>query len=88
MIHKKEAAFFGQLLFYNLSSISKSKEKTTLSGGLFFGAAGRIRTADLILTKDALYRLSYSSINNPAERELRGMATEKGLEPSTSSVTG
>ena len=25
------------------------------------GAAGRIRTADLILTKDALYRLSYSS---------------------------
>ena len=27
-----------------------------------FGAAGRIRTADLILTKDALYRLSYSSI--------------------------
>ena len=30
---------------------------------LFHGAAGRIRTADLILTKDALYRLSYSSIN-------------------------
>ena len=26
------------------------------------GAAGRIRTADLILTKDALYLLSYSSI--------------------------
>ena len=44
----------------------------------FFGAAGRIRTADLILTKDALYLLSYSSI----------LATEKGLEPSTSSVTG
>ena len=43
-----------------------------------FGAAGRIRTADLILTKDALYLLSYSSI----------LATEKGLEPSTSSVTG
>ena len=29
---------------------------------MLFGAAGRIRTADLILTKDALYRLSYSSI--------------------------
>ena len=43
------------------------------------GAAGRIRTADLILTKDALYRLSYSSIK---------MATRNGLEPSTSSVTG
>ena len=28
---------------------------------LFCGAAGQIRTADLILTKDALYRLSYSS---------------------------
>ena len=45
----------------------------------FSGAAGRIRTADLILTKDALYRLSYSSIK---------MATRNGLEPSTSSVTG
>ena len=44
----------------------------------FSGAAGQIRTADLILTKDALYLLSYSS----------GLATEKGLEPSTSSVTG
>ena len=42
------------------------------------GAARQIRTADLILTKDALYLLSYSSI----------LATEKGLEPSTSSVTG
>ena len=29
---------------------------------VFVGAAGRIRTADLILTKDALYLLSYSSI--------------------------
>ena len=28
----------------------------------FSGAATRIRTGDLILTKDALYRLSYSSI--------------------------
>ena len=45
---------------------------------ILYGAAGRIRTADLILTKDALYLLSYSSI----------LATKKGLEPSTSSVTG
>ena len=30
-----------------------------------FGAAGQIRTADLILTKDALYLLSYSSIWRP-----------------------
>ena len=27
----------------------------------FHGAANQIRTGDLILTKDALYRLSYSS---------------------------
>ena len=41
------------------------------------GAAIQIRTGDLILTKDALYHLSHSS-----------MATRNGLEPSTSSVTG
>ena len=29
---------------------------------MLFGAAGQIRTADLILTKDALYLLSYSSL--------------------------
>ena len=39
----------------------------------------QIRTADLILTKDALYRLSYSSINGDPER---------GSNSSTSSVTG
>ena len=42
------------------------------------GAARQIRTADLFITNEVLYLLSYSSI----------MATEKGLEPSTSSVTG
>ena len=39
------------------------KEKAGLSG-----AAGRIRTADLILTKDALYLLSYSSKYGDPER--------------------
>ena len=29
------------------------------------GAATQIRTGDLILTKDALYRLSYSSMSVP-----------------------
>ena len=29
--------------------------------GFTYGAASQIRTGDLILTKDALYRLSYSS---------------------------
>ena len=52
------------------------------------GAAARIRTGDLILTKDALYLLSYSSILYPTGVGPWGVATEKGLEPSTSSVTG
>ena len=52
------------------------------------GAAARIRTGDLILTKDALYLLSYSSILYPTGFNPWGVATEKGLEPSASSVTG
>ena len=36
------------------------------------GAAGQIRTADLILTKDALYRLSYSSILAPGWGQVNG----------------
>ena len=47
--------------------VRKAKEKPLkpedLSG--FLGAARQIRTADLILTKDALYRLSYSSMAVP-----------------------
>ena len=61
------------------SSQSLIKQKTPKS--LDFGetgAAKQIRTADLILTKDALYLLSYSS----------KLATRIGLEPTTSSVTG
>ena len=45
---------------------------------LAFGAAIQIRTGDLILTKDALYQLSYSSKWRPGI----------GLEPTTPSVTG
>ena len=45
--------------------VTNIKEKDRFSGKKrsFPGAAGRIRTADLILTKDALYLLSYSSIH-------------------------
>ena len=44
----------------------KKKKTCNRSGYRFFsGAATRIRTGDLILTKDALYRLSYSSIQIP-----------------------
>ena len=65
--------------------IKKSPEQS----GLCFddGAAGQIRTGDLILTKDALYLLSYSS-KVYAPKFGAYVATEKGLEPSTSGVTG
>ena len=92
--------------------VAKSKENTHFSREkwVFCGAAGRIRTADLILTKDALYLLSYSSMYaayaalfkkavallptvSPDYYQLRTstlflLATQNGLEPSTSSVTG
>ena len=42
-----------------LSSISKTKKHPQ---GVLFGAATRIRTGDLILTKDVLYQLSHSSV--------------------------
>ena len=38
-----------------------AKKRPPQWGNRFSGAAGQIRTADLILTKDALYLLSYSS---------------------------
>ena len=38
---------------------------------MLFGAAGRIRTADLILTKDALYLLSYISEANDKNYTLK-----------------
>ncbi len=43
-----------------------------------YGASGRNRTNDTGIFSPLLYQLSYRGI----------MATEKGLEPSTSSVTG
>ena len=36
----------------------------------FSGAAGQIRTADLVITNDALYRLSYSSKSLSQERSV------------------
>ena len=50
-----------------LRAKDQEKKKTCNRCGyrLFSGAATRIRTGDLILTKDALYRLSYSSIQIP-----------------------
>ncbi len=40
-----------------------AKEKD-YPGSLFFGACGRARTADLLITNQLLYRLSHTSTNN------------------------
>ena len=68
----------------NGTNNKKGIDQTTDS---FSGADSQIRTGDLILTKDALYLLSYiSKFYAPSRRGI--VATEKGLEPSTSGVTG
>ena len=43
----------------------EKKSEQAIQSLLRLGAAIQIRTGDLILTKDALYRLSYSSIRSP-----------------------
>ena len=51
-----------------LKSCKKQKKiPETIGFQVLCGAAGRIRTADLVLTKDALYLLSYSSIYGDQE---------------------
>ena len=52
------------------------------------GDCNRFELGDLILTKDALYRLSYSSERKNGTITVPFLATRMGLEPSTSSVTG
>ena len=50
------------------------KRDSTFVKSLFHGAVTRIRTGDLILTKDALYLLSYNSISDSFDiiaREVR-----------------
>ncbi len=62
---------YGVILFFSVrndvaSGGYKHKKKDTISIVSFlFGAANQSRTGDLILTKDALYLLSYSSIWRP-----------------------
>ena len=48
-----------------------------------YGAGNRTRTYNLLITSQLLYQLSHTSI-----LILKLVATWKGLEPSTSSVTG
>ena len=49
------------ILTHTISVVFATKKLRKPKFSMLFGAAGRIRTADLILTKDALYLLSYSS---------------------------
>ena len=49
------------ILTYTKKSKIATKKPRKPKFSRLFGAARQIRTADLILTKDALYRLSYSS---------------------------
>ena len=41
---------------------TETKKRSVQMDEPLFGAAGQIRTADLVITNDALYRLSYSSM--------------------------
>ena len=62
--HKIRAHPFVKIDCLGMRSASSphAKQKALKSADFkAFGAAGQIRTADLILTKDALYLLSYSS---------------------------
>ena len=55
------------ILTHTIFSVFATKKHRKPKLSMLFGAAGQIRTADLILTKDALYLLSYSSIYGDQE---------------------
>ena len=55
------------ILTHTIFDVFAAKKHRKPKFSMPFGAAGRIRTADLILTKDALYLLSYSSIYGDQE---------------------
>ena len=48
------------------------KKRTALFKAVLFGADNQIRTGDLILTKDALYLLSYISIGRGSRDRTHG----------------
>ena len=56
-------------LFWFYSYVKKKKSRTLSCAA--FGAAKQIRTADLVITNDVLYHLSYSSIFYAADFHLR-----------------
>ncbi len=51
------------LIPYQASFVGLDKKRSNPKVASFFGAATRIRTGDLILTKDVLYQLSHSSVD-------------------------
>ena len=53
-----------------------------------FGAQSRNRTNDTGIFSPLLYRLSYLGLKRDRLAGAGPLATQKGLEPSTSSVTG
>ncbi len=63
-----------RVMIYNCFAMDK---KTTSRNLSFFGAAARNRTADLILTKDALYRLSHSSVTTELLYHRKTVCQEK-----------
>ena len=54
-----------------ISYYKSAKEKPAHFRVRVFGAAKQIRTADLVITNDVLYHLSYSSIFYAADLHLR-----------------
>ena len=52
------------------------------------GASGRNRTSDTRIFSPLLYQLSYLGIEKGSDKISTLLATRKGLEPSTSGVTG
>ena len=52
------------------------------------GAGEGNRTRNLLITNQLLCQLSYTSADSMVLSDKKKMATRKGLEPSTSSVTG
>ena len=52
------------------------------------GAGEGNRTPNLLITNQLLCQLSYASVVSMVNEQRKKMATRKGLEPSTSSVTG
>ena len=52
------------------------------------GASGRNRTSDTRIFSPLLYQLSYLGIEKGSDEISTLLATRKGLEPSTSGVTG